>query len=167
VPLLIATRLTAARRFDEAQRWFHRVFDPTDPEKRFWKVPLATAGDVESWLRAPFEPAQHRAGARSGEYQRAVVMKYLDNLLAWGDELIAHKATGAGRAALPPGGRRARPAAQAAAAERRRLGTELQPARRVVDQRAGVDREPPPRETSARPARPATASRPSSRSAAT
>jgi len=44
-PLLIATRLTKNQRFEEAQKWFHYIFDPmaTDspnnsgPE-RFWKV---------------------------------------------------------------------------------------------------------------------------------
>ena len=29
IPLLIATRLKANQRFEEAQRWFHFIFDPT------------------------------------------------------------------------------------------------------------------------------------------
>src|SRR5436853_6999473 len=43
IPLTIAVSLSKARRFAEAQRWFHYIFDPTsndqteDPLKRFWK----------------------------------------------------------------------------------------------------------------------------------
>src|SRR5439155_22222517 len=51
-PLLIADRLSKNQRFEEAQQWFHYIFDPTarlsqselnefsytDPSARFWKV---------------------------------------------------------------------------------------------------------------------------------
>ncbi len=42
-PVLIATHLSKNQRFEEAQRWFHFVFDPTSDEhdipvpQRFWK----------------------------------------------------------------------------------------------------------------------------------
>src|SRR5262249_42783429 len=43
VPLLIATRLSQNQRFEDAQRWFHFIFDPTTGStapvpSRFWKV---------------------------------------------------------------------------------------------------------------------------------
>ncbi len=42
IPLFIATRLSQDQRFDEAQRWFHYIFDPTETEGtlpyRFWKI---------------------------------------------------------------------------------------------------------------------------------
>ena len=31
-PLLVATQLSQAQRFEEAQRWFHLIFDPTTNE---------------------------------------------------------------------------------------------------------------------------------------
>jgi hypothetical protein len=124
VPLLLADRLSKSQRFEEAQSWFHNVFDPTDlsaepAPQRYWKlVPffeeskqlpvvelLELAGyagprdspfgrkkeelarQVANWQAAPFDPhaiAQWRASA----YQKTVVMKYLDNLIAWGDQLF-------------------------------------------------------------------------------
>src|SRR5262249_11673253 len=42
---------------------------------------------VLDWRRNPFEP--HRiANYRTVAYQKTVVMKYLDNLIAWGDNLF-------------------------------------------------------------------------------
>ncbi|MEO3761875.1 neuraminidase-like domain-containing protein [Streptomyces sp. B5E4] len=119
VPLLIAERLSANRRFDEALRWFHRIFDPTNRDadverpQRFWitkpffeagsetyyeqrieqVLAKAAGGDeetlkaVRNWLRNPFQP-DVVARTRTTAYQKAVVMKYLDNLIAWGDQLF-------------------------------------------------------------------------------
>ncbi|MDC0743173.1 Tc toxin subunit A-related protein [Polyangium mundeleinium] len=117
-PFLIACMLMKNHRHEEAQRWFHRIFDPTPgagsgPE-RFWKVkPLRekadpktlaselaalAAGDeeaigelaaqIEAWREEPFNP-HLIARMRSIAYQRAVVMKYIDNLIAWGDYLFS------------------------------------------------------------------------------
>jgi hypothetical protein len=114
VPLLIATRLSQNQRFEEAMRWFHYIFEPTvglsnDPvPQRYWNVlPLREnqpqrlddmlkalkAGDkdvISQWedLQAhPFQP--HRvARLRRVAYQKTVVMKYIDNLIAWGDQLF-------------------------------------------------------------------------------
>src|SRR5262249_5432737 len=42
IPLTVAAHLSKTRRFAEAQRWFHFIFNPTsndksiDPPKRFW-----------------------------------------------------------------------------------------------------------------------------------
>lgn len=122
VPLLIACRLSQNQQFEDAQRWFHYIFDPTnrtddtDP-LRFWKIkpfyreadaPIeeflrlaaATNGSaaaeeardayddqIEAWLADPFDP-HAIAQIRTTAYQKTVVMKYLDNLLAWGDQLF-------------------------------------------------------------------------------
>lgn len=111
-PLLIACRLSANQRFEEAMAWFHRIFDPTNVDdaaapQRFWVTKpffeqnadayrahrladlLANAGtdldQVRAWRNDPFDP-HLIAGLRPVAYQRAVVMKYLDNLIAWGDQ---------------------------------------------------------------------------------
>jgi hypothetical protein len=119
-PVLIATRLSRNQRFDEAQRWFHFIFDPTDnsagPEPaRFWRVrPFYEAGQatpiqelmalladktntsparqdlvtqVKQWRKNPFQP-HLIARWRTSAYQWSVLMKYVDNLIAWGDQLF-------------------------------------------------------------------------------
>jgi hypothetical protein len=119
-PFLIATRLSQNQRFEEAQKWFHIIFDPTtdstdEAPQRYWKVkPLYDAGQgssiqrllriladkndtsqekkdlqtaIKRWREDPFKP--HSVAAwRPRAYQLAVVMKYLDNLIAWGDQLF-------------------------------------------------------------------------------
>ncbi|MEQ1565850.1 MAG: neuraminidase-like domain-containing protein [Myxococcota bacterium] len=82
-----------------------------DPSARWWKVaPLMevvsapvtdwlaftaeTAGhasftdQVEAWRDDPFDP-HLLARLRPGTYQKVTVMRYLDNLIAWGDQLFA------------------------------------------------------------------------------
>ncbi|MFZ3495475.1 neuraminidase-like domain-containing protein [Streptomyces sp. 5.8] len=122
-PLLMAGRLSTNQRFAEAQKWFHRIFDPTDRTsesgpQRYWRTKpfylmatdptasdnyqkqrieeilrrLATgntteAAKVDAWLHHPFQP-DVVARLRTTAYQKAVVMKYLDNLIAWGDQLF-------------------------------------------------------------------------------
>ena len=52
-PLLIANSLRQNQRFEDAQRWFHYIFDPTDSSslsspQRFWRTkPFFLRGDVE------------------------------------------------------------------------------------------------------------------------
>ncbi len=126
IPLTIAVHLSKTRRFAEAQRWFHYVFDPTsndptiDPPKRFWKFlafrqdkdpkqidtlltllstpPAELSADdrplrddilqgYQAILDKPFQP-HAVARTRHLAYQYCVVMKYLDNLIAWGDDLF-------------------------------------------------------------------------------
>lgn len=119
-PVLVAVHLSKNQRFEEAQRWFHHVFDPTstdtsvDPPQRFWKflrfrqetdpeflthllTELSKTGDselkrrtekaVQAWRDKPFQPHVVARG-RYLAYQYGVVMKYLDNLVAWGDHLF-------------------------------------------------------------------------------
>lgn len=120
VPLLIADRLMKNQRFEEAQAWFHYIFDPTDTSakptpQRYWRTrPFYTTSDatyqqeqikelvqrlaagepdpeleaqVREWRKHPFKP-HVVARLRTTAYQKAVVMKYLDMLIAWGDQLF-------------------------------------------------------------------------------
>jgi hypothetical protein len=134
VPLLIADRLYKNQRHEDARRWFHFIFDPTDMSgeaapQRYWRTKpffkrtregyeredityilklLAVGGDpqleaqltaaekedlarfektVALWQNDPFKP-HLVARLRTTAYQKTVVMKYLDNLIAWGDQLF-------------------------------------------------------------------------------
>jgi hypothetical protein len=110
-PLLIADRLMVNQRFEEAQRWLHRIFDPTDRSgepspQRYWRtrpffevtaaqsaaerdvgsIPdLVLSDQVRRWRADPFNP-HAVARMRHTAYQRATVMKYLDTLIGWGDQ---------------------------------------------------------------------------------
>ncbi|HWQ70174.1 MAG TPA: neuraminidase-like domain-containing protein [Patescibacteria group bacterium] len=126
-PLLLADRLSKNQRFEEAQRWFHYIFDPTDASgetgpERYWKFRkfyedvtedgisrsiqqllelLQYDGSdpairkekeemedqVRQWQLNPFNP-HLIARSRTSAYQKTVVMKYIDNLIAWGDQLF-------------------------------------------------------------------------------
>ena len=118
VPLLITERLMQNQKFEEAQKWFHYIFDPTETEgpapKRFWQIKpfyeydgeasieklmeLLNEGDedmeaqVEAWENDPFNP-HLIARMRTVAYMRTVVMKYIDNLIAWGDSLFRRFST--------------------------------------------------------------------------
>ncbi len=120
VPLLIADRLSKNQRFEESQRWFHYIFDPTDTSghpapQKFWRTrrffETSTAqyrneqiqqmlqrlasgtsdpevdDQIKQWRQHPFNP-HLIARMRTTAYQKSVVMKYLDNLIAWGDNLF-------------------------------------------------------------------------------
>jgi hypothetical protein len=118
IPVMVAVHLSNNQRFAEAQHFFHLIFDPTNNAKttapgRFWRsfvfngepVPppdidsLLTlmseggsgAADVITGYNAilanPFQP-HVVARTRPSAYQWYVVMKYLDNLIAWGDSLF-------------------------------------------------------------------------------
>lgn len=117
IPLLIATNLSKNQRFEEAMQWFHYIFNPTNTEQgtgisapqQYWMTKpfyefnsddyqenaINTILDnidvykdqVVEWKNNPFQPhliARYRPVA----YQRNVVMKYIDNLIAWGDQLF-------------------------------------------------------------------------------
>ena len=117
-PLTIAIHLSKNQRFEEAQHWFHYIFDPTDDSEgptpeRFWKVKpfqytdvskieeilvnLSTGADPH--LRqdtinsiGAWKDAPFRphvvARYRQTAYMFKTVMAYLDNLIAWGDSLF-------------------------------------------------------------------------------
>src|SRR5215468_731018 len=117
-PLLIAVHLSQNQKFQDAQHWFHYIFNPTDnsagptPE-RFWKVQpfqytdakmieqilvnLSTQQDPELYQQTVASindwmqnPFQPWAVARfrPTAYMLKTVMAYLDNLIAWGDSLF-------------------------------------------------------------------------------
>ncbi len=120
VPFSIAVHLSKSQRFEEAQKWFHYIFDPTNNDKtiapptRFWNfkafrektdvqmiddilTALSGEGDdalkaqveasIAGWRENPFQP-HAIARTRFVAYQFSVIMKYLDNLIAWGDSLF-------------------------------------------------------------------------------
>lgn len=117
-PFLIACKLRDDQRFAEAQRWFHYIFNPTTRSEepapqRYWNFlpfhdndpndPLnasiqkllltlddasnPAAAQLREWADDPFNP-HLVARLRPVAYQNAVLMKYIDNLVAWGDQLF-------------------------------------------------------------------------------
>ena len=126
IPLTIAVHLSKNRRFAEAQRWFHFIFDPTAndpsvaPPGRYWRfiafrdggVPrqidellallskpasecTASELDLKATILEAYQASRNKpfmphaiARTRHLAYMYSVVMKYLDNLLAWGDHLF-------------------------------------------------------------------------------
>ena len=117
IPLLLATHLNGQGRYAAAQRWFHYMFDPTAHaplgafdtpvqkeqkiRDRVWRyrefrglsIPklrdlLTDVGALEQYRTNPFNP-HAIARLRLSAYQKAVVMRYIDNLLDWADSLFA------------------------------------------------------------------------------
>lgn len=107
-PLLIADSLSENQRFSEAQKWYHFLFNPTtrqtvdssNPNDRYWGfLPLwgQTVEDLEKILtdskqiaiynNDPFDP-DAIAHLRSTAFQKSLVMKYIDNLIKWADNLF-------------------------------------------------------------------------------
>jgi len=118
-PLYVAELLSQNQQFADALTWFHFIFNPTlqgpDPvPQRFWvpkplnslTTPLILAqrvnqllqlvnqGDpdavalVQRWRKDPFNPFLI-ADQRPVAYMKRVVMSYLDNLIAWADNLFS------------------------------------------------------------------------------
>lgn len=113
-PMMIAGILHQNQKFEEAMRWYHYIFNPTSTDnlpipQRYWITKpfyehssedyrtqrieniLAQINEFEdqvtAWKNDPFKPhliARYRPVA----YQRNVVMKYINNLTAWGDQLF-------------------------------------------------------------------------------
>lgn len=114
VPVMIATKLSANQKFEDAMKWFHYIFNPTtnDPDTsvaRYWNFikfkEIATApaksledffmslkankpnATIAEWRDNPFKP--HLVARNMPvHYMKYVVMKYIDNLIAWGDQLF-------------------------------------------------------------------------------
>lgn len=113
IPMAIADRLMKENQFEEAQKWLNYIFDPTIPSentesgaknffrfKPFYKY-LSTdhtadnfygicrdefGAQIDQWIENPFNP-HAIASMRVLAYIKYTVMKYLDNLIAWGDHL--------------------------------------------------------------------------------
>ena len=118
VPMTIAIHLSKNQRFEDAQRWFHMLFDPTDDSdgptpERFWKVKPFQYTDVRMIeellvnLSTGADPALRQdtinsigawkdapfrphavARYRQTAYMFKTVTAYLDNLIDWGDSLF-------------------------------------------------------------------------------
>jgi hypothetical protein len=117
IPFLIANALNSRGRFAAAQRWYHYIFDPTATEvvdviglppgevahrllDRVWRYRefrgldvvrlrdiLTDQAAIALYRKDPFNPwaiARRRISA----FQKAIVMKYVDNLLDWADSLF-------------------------------------------------------------------------------
>ena len=118
-PLYVAGLLSQNLQFEDAMKWYHYIFDPTkqgsDPApQRFWipkplhnltstavqaqrinnLLALVNQGDpdaiaqVRRWRDDPFNPYL-LADMRPVAYMKNVVMAYLDNIMAWADNLFA------------------------------------------------------------------------------
>jgi hypothetical protein len=108
IPFLIANHLNANQKFKEAKWWYERVFNPTAEEEPGSQKPsdhnwqfrafrnldieklkdiLTDDAAIEAYEKDPFDP-HAIARLRINAYQKAVVMKYIDNLLDWGDYLF-------------------------------------------------------------------------------
>ena len=117
-PLLIAIHLSQNQQFQDAQNWFHTIFDPTDDSDgptpaRFWKVRPFQYNDAELIQQTMVNLSNGQnpqlqsdtinsinawaatpfepfvvAQYRPTAYMLKTVMAYLDNLIAWGDSLF-------------------------------------------------------------------------------
>ena len=118
IPFLVAQTLNAQGKYAEAQKWYQYLFDPTSREvvadvpglsaaenaarkrDRNWRyrefrgldLPtlreiLTESKAIEAYRNDPFNP-HAIARMRLSAYQKAVVMRYIDNLLDWADELF-------------------------------------------------------------------------------
>jgi hypothetical protein len=110
IPFFIANQLNANQNFADAQRWYHYIFNPTSSEAggqggengdRYWqylpfrdpnlmslRAILGNEAALAEYRENPFDP-HAIARLRMVAYQKAIVMKYIDNLLDWADHLFA------------------------------------------------------------------------------
>lgn len=118
IPFLLANHLNSQGKYADAQRWYHYIFNPganeviafpagvTAAQKRkleldrnwqyleFREIDVQTLRDqlndktaIEAYKKDPFNP-HAIARLRMSAYQKCIVMKYIDNLLDWGDQLF-------------------------------------------------------------------------------
>ena len=118
IPFLIANHLNSQGKYAEAQKWYHYIFNPsatevinfpaglTAAQKRkleldrnwqyleFREIDVQKLRDqlndkqaIEVYKKDPFNP-HAIARLRLSAYQKSIVMKYIDNLLDWGDQLF-------------------------------------------------------------------------------
>ncbi len=110
LPFLIGHYLNAKQKFADADYWYRKIFDPTAqplagkrPSKRDkWRfiefhnlsgMPklrdiLTDEEAIEVYESDPFNPYAI-ARLRISAFQKAIVMRYIDNLLDWGDHLFS------------------------------------------------------------------------------
>ena len=108
-PFLVADKLNGNKRYEDAKQWLEYIFNPTidednsndpSPEKRYWRFRpfrtmsretlhelLTNPAQIRRYNFDPFDPdaiARYRPVA----YAKATVMKYINNILDWGDFLF-------------------------------------------------------------------------------
>jgi hypothetical protein len=103
IPFLIADHLNTDQDFAGAQRWYHTIFDPTAADGNVWRNRelaepqnqttslrdlLVGSAALDAYRTDPFSP-HAIARTRMSAYTKSIVMKYIDNLLDWGDSLFA------------------------------------------------------------------------------
>jgi hypothetical protein len=103
IPFLVADHLNTGQDFDGAQRWYHTIFDPTAADGQVWRNRelaepnnltttlrdlLVNRAALEAYRADPFSP-HAIARTRLTAYAKSIVMKYIDNLLDWGDSLYS------------------------------------------------------------------------------
>lgn len=109
IPFLIASHLNANQKFKEAKYWFEKIFNPAGIDKiepaiktdRNWryiefrnqhiqtmKEILTDQAAIDKYENDPFNP-HAIARLRLNAYMKTIVMKYIDNLLDWGDYVFA------------------------------------------------------------------------------
>jgi hypothetical protein len=94
---LVATRFRTENRFEEAQQWLHRLFDPqapavaasaTEPARpRYWRCRMLDpdfVGNPASEIRDPLDPDAIAYG-NPKHYAILVFCEYVKNLIEWGD----------------------------------------------------------------------------------
>jgi hypothetical protein len=108
LPFSIAHYLNSQGKFAEAEAFYEYIFDPTAPTEpgqsakteNVWRflefrnrdIPklsqiLTDEAAIAVYKREPFDPFAV-ARLRPSAFQKAVVMRYIDNLLDWGDTLF-------------------------------------------------------------------------------
>jgi hypothetical protein len=111
-PLYIATRLSKNGKYAEAMQWYHTIFNPLTANAitsgDYWQVPTFKKEDKETitnyferlangdedikakvakWREFPFKPHLIARG-RPVAYKKNVVLKYVENLVDWADDLF-------------------------------------------------------------------------------
>lgn len=111
-PFLVADRLQGNGHFEDALSWLSYIFNPTqtpnaaedavndDPSKRYWRFRPFREMDQPSLRKVLTDPLQIRrynydpfdpdaiAAIRPVAYAKAIVMRYVDVVLDWGDSLF-------------------------------------------------------------------------------
>ena len=110
IPFLIANYLNSQQKFAEAQTWYHYLFNPTSVpkvrstesvDKSVWQFRpffeheimslreiLEKQSSIQTYENDPFNP-HAIARTRRSAFMKSIIMKYIDNLLDWGDHLFA------------------------------------------------------------------------------